>query len=116
MEETKQLIDYLCAKLGTTAEYLIPEFARYRIGYLASEVGIAILAIIIGILLFRHGGIEYHKNEDVDATDAAIPYWVFGGIIAAVGFIMSLILVPELVGYICSPTAGALQDIMKMIQ
>lgn len=113
MEEAKQLIDYLCAKLGTTAEYLLPEFARYRIGYLTSEVIIAILATIIGILLFRRGGIEYHKNKD---NDAAIPYWVIGGIIATAGLIMSLVLVPELVGYICSPTAGALQDIMRMIQ
>lgn len=113
MEETKQLIDYLCAKLGTTAEYLIPEFARYRIGYLTSEVGIAILATIIGILLFRHGEIKFQKNKD---SDEALSFWVFGGLMTAAGFIMSLILVPELVGYICSPTAGALQDIMRMIQ
>lgn len=40
MENINEIIDNLCNKLGTTAEYLIPEYAKMRIADGITAIGV----------------------------------------------------------------------------
>ena len=115
MQDVQQLIDYLCQKLGTTAEYLLPEFARYKIGSLVTQVIIGFILLIIGIkLLFK--AITEFKKEEIEDDEAIL--WLCGVpglIVSVINLIWLIEVLPNLIGYLCSPTAGALKDIAGML-
>ena len=113
IDKIAEVIDGLCEKLGTTAQYLIPELAK---AYIGSEIynviiwGIATLVCgILAVVFYKK-----HTDDDYDSAYMILSITFFG--IAVVGFIILAICGEDLVAWIASPTAKTLKIIMDKVK
>lgn len=106
--EINIVIDNLCNKLGTTVENLIPELARYHI--VMDMVGIAMcVAMIIGgsIMLRKAMGTNDCYFEDI--------FWSIGIVFIVIAAIGVVVLIAFLAGWLASPTAAAVKELIELI-
>ena len=113
IDKIAEVIDGLCEKLGTTAQYLIPELAK---AYIGSEIynviiwGIATLVCgILAVVFYKK-----HTDDDYDSAYMILSITFFG--IAVVGFIILAICGEDLVAWIVSPTAKTFKIIMDKVK
>lgn len=113
-EEVNAIIDNLCEKLGTSAKILIPELARLRIVESAVCLFIALIILAVGLITLPKAW-RYDHREDKDRFDDSffviIPaFLIFAGAIEVTAHSVSL------VGWIVSPTAKVILEIVSMLQ
>ena len=110
-EEINKVIDKLCEKLGTSAQFLIPELAKLRIVNSAVTVLIGLFITIVGVY-FLPKAWQYDHREDWSDT-----FWVVvPGSITFVGFVLLTTGIYDLAGWIASPTASAVLEIVSMLK
>ena len=106
-EEINAVIDNLCEKLGTTAQCLIPEMAK--MGIAEAIVGIIFSVIILAVLIRLFP--KTLKRDDKECSS-----W---SIVLAVVMVADVIIlwcsVFDLVGWITSPTAKAVKEIINTV-
>lgn len=113
-EEINAVIDKLCEKLGTSAQFLIPELAKLRIVNSALIVAFGLFITIVGVY-FLPKAWRYDHREDRDSYDES--YWVIlPGAITFVGFVELTTGIYGLAGWIASPTASAVLEIVNMLK
>lgn len=106
-EEINAVIDKLCEKLGTTAQCLIPEMAK--MGIAEAIVGIIFLVIILAVLI--HLFPKSLKRDDRECSSWSIALTV----VMVADVIMLWCSVFDLVGWITSPTAKAVKEIINTV-
>ena len=113
INKVSEIIEGLCEKLGTTAQYLIPELAKMSIATGIFNVIVwGITTLVSGIL-----AVVFYKKHAGDEYDVA--YMVIAIVclcVAIVGFIIFSVCGEELVGWIASPTAKAVMMILKNLK
>ena len=106
-EEINAVIDNLCEKLGTTAQCLIPEMAK--MGIAEAIVGIIFSVIILAVLIRLFP--KTLKRDDKECSS-----W---SIVLAVVMVADVIIlwcsVYDLAGWITSPTAKAVKEIINTV-
>ena len=116
-EEVTKIIDALCEKLGVAGKYLIPELARKNIAQdvaaiILTAVIVVVMAMVIrSVLVIRR--VREKKGEDTSDTTYAI---VVPVIVIGIAFIAFAVFVCDLVGWLASPTAMAIEQITEMIK
>lgn len=113
-EEVNAIIDNLCEKLGTSAKFLIPELARLRITESAICLFLALIVLAVGLITLPKAW-RYDHREDKDKYDdsffVSIPaFLIFAGTIEVTAHSVSL------AGWITSPTAKAVLEIVSMLK
>lgn len=112
MDNLNETVDYICQKLGTTAEYIIPEYAKMKI---VSNSVIALACVCAIFFVF----IIWKKFDNVvskcssDAVEAVEIILTIGGlctIIVCPIFLVSAVY--EMSKFIFSPTAAFIADIL----
>ena len=106
-EEINAVIDKLCEKLGTTAQCLIPEMAK--LGIAEAIVGIIFSAVIlvVGIRLVP----KTLKRDDRECSSWSIVL----AVIMVADVVMLWCSVLDLAGWITSPTAKAVKEIINTV-
>ena len=109
-EEINIIINNLCTKFGTTIQNLVPEMARLNI---AEGVTTVIICVIIFICLYKISVKiwNYCKTDDSDYAFFFIPIFITG-VISFVFFVSSII---SSIGWIASPMAKTIKEIISMI-
>ena len=112
MDKVSEMIEGLCEKLGTTAQYLIPEMARMNIASniynIVVWVVITALSVVVTVYLCKK-----YKAEDDE--------WFIGlslipAVLALIGFIIIAICGESLTQWIISPTAKAVMTILESLK
>lgn len=111
--DTSQVIDELAKRFGTTAEYLVKEMARY---YIATDIAHIIIGslLIVGSLIAVRIMFKKIKNDEWYEDSGKV--WIttscsIVGII--VGVVINIGSLVDCIGWIASPTAGAIHYIWK---
>ena len=104
------VIDSLCLKFGTTAEFLVPEIARYKVVLYGTLCGIGLL-LGFGALIFLI--VTYRKYDDYKSNDTWVSVLLISGFISVVGFIMFLANISDLLAWIISPYGAVVHMIVR---
>lgn len=117
MENINEIIDNLCNKLGTTAEYLIPEYAKMRIAEgITAIVVCAILLAVTGLFLRwvikKYAATDYHTDAYDLLQIAAIALF---GITAIVSAVVAIKVIPQIVRFSVAPYPAFLQDVLRLL-
>ena len=116
--EVTQIINTLCEKLGVAADILVPEMARYYIARLVFlTLTDTIVATILAIVCARI--IKWILSvEAADLGDKLVTTFLFGllpGALLIFLIVSALSNAADLIGWLASPTASAVREIMGMI-
>lgn len=116
-EEVNAIINNLCDKLGTSAKLLIPELARLRIVESAVLLAIFLVILIVGLYFLPKAWKYDHRKEDGYQYSCDDSVWfLLPCVITFVGFIGTMVHVFELAGWLASPTAKAILEIIRMVK
>lgn len=106
-EEINAVIDKLCEKLGTTAQCLIPEMAK--LGIAEAAVGIIFSAIILAVLIYLFP--KTLRRDDKECSSWSVVL----AVVMVVDVIALWCSVFDLAGWITSPTAKAVKEIINTV-
>ena len=120
MENVNDIINNLCEKLGTTIEYIVPEYAKMKIVKSLSGVGIwGIILILSLICLF----VSHRIHSELDMTDKYTETETWLGIfigsavtslLSITALIMMLIIeIPSVLTYYYTPYAAFFEDVLR---
>ena len=119
--EVTEIINALCEKLGVAADILVPEMARYYIARLAFITLVETIFAIIVAIVFAKIMRRLLSNTDTEGTDL----WdrtmtiffadLIPGILLLFLVLSALSGVTDLIGWVVSPTASAVREILGMI-
>lgn len=116
-EEVNAIINNLCDRLGTSAKLLIPELTKLRVVESAVMLAIFLLVLIVGLYFLPKAWKYDHREEDGCRYDCNDSVWfLIPSVITLVGFIGTTTYVFELVGWLTSPTAKAILEIVRMVK
>lgn len=120
MENINEIIDNICLKLGTTADLLIPEYAKMRIAesILSTVIFAALIFATVCALKFlvkavKPGGVFYESDLETEASIVGGSILVIGGIFFLIFFVDSACC---LLRYASSPTAAFVDEMLKSIK
>jgi hypothetical protein len=113
-DEINAVIEKLCEKLGTSAQFLIPELAKLKIVNSTVMVVIGLFMTVVGVYFLPEAW-RYDHREDKDRFDDSM--WVLApGSVTLVGFVVLATGIYALAGWIVSPTASAVLEIVNMLK
>lgn len=111
--ENTQIIDELSKKFGVTAEYLVEEMARYALAMNISGIVIGIIltvgSLIVIKVMFKKLKCGDWFDGDINVLACAVS-GIIGGLI---GIVLIIACLMDCVGWIVSPTAGAIHYICR---
>ena len=123
MENLNEIIDNLCNKLGTTAEFLIPEYAKMRIAeamFLRNVYGFIVIINILFFIISSYLFTKHYRNFNYREKDMAE-----GGILA-VSIICAILIVfggveffanhRDVIIFTVSPTAATIKELLGGIK
>lgn len=116
-EEVNAIINNLCDRLGTSAKLLIPELAKLRVVESTVMLAIFLLVLVVGMYFLPKAWKYDHREEDGYQYDCNDSVWfLFPAAITFVGAIGTMVYVFELAGWLASPTAKAIMEIIRMVK
>ncbi len=114
--EVNEIINNLCNKLGVAVSELIPALARYQIAHKATLCITFIILLYIGIRVVIPAAYNKLDNRDGSPWQDDIPIIsLFIVIVLVIIGIVLIITIPDLVGWIASPTGAAFKEITKVL-
>ena len=114
MDEVYKFFDYISQKFGESTETLIQEYAKSQI---ASDLTVIVIFIVMTALCVI--GFKKVKRMAEDENCSYIDDYIAEGIgyaciiLSAASLILFIIIAPELIGYIVSPTGTVLRDVLS---
>ena len=114
-KEINEIINNLCDKLGTSAKYLIPEMTRMHIaqGIFLSVVS-AVIFIICIYFARKAWAYDHRDNNSMWENDSC--WIILPMVIGLCSFIWLSTTVYNLIGWVASPTAMAIEEIVRMVK
>lgn len=113
-EDVTKIIDALCEKLGVAGKYLIPELARKNIVQDVAAIILSAVVVLVMAMVIRR--IREKEGEDMFDNTYAIVAIIVAMIVIGIAFIVFAVYVCDLVGWLASPTAMAIEQITGMIK
>ena len=114
-EKINAVINNLCEKFGTTAEFLLPEITRYELVTYGFKTLVALTVFIIFLVFTKKSW-----KMAVDAHDSDSVWW---GIMCVCIFVAGMILIfplysngTELIGWLASPYGALAHMVLKMLK
>ena len=114
IDKVSEIIEGLCEKLGTTAQYLIPELAKMNIAEGIVWFVLSFAGMAAGIYFIPKAWAYDHREDKGWCEDS---FWVlvplFATIVFGIWFLMSA---ADLAGWIASPTAKSVMTIIQILK
>lgn len=113
-KEMNEIINNLCEKLGTSAKFLIPEMAKLNIAQgVFMVIFTAIMLAICAVMTVKAWKYDHRDGQDFfdDSFFTLLPVGI--GTLMFVIFSVSLY---NLVGWLSSPTAMAIKEIVRTLK
>lgn len=110
--DVNEVINNICERLGILASELVPEMGRMKIAEFECAIIITFIILIIAVVVFAIG---MKKNKEGWVDDTADAMMVISGFAIAGGIIALLIVVPNFVGWMVSPTAKTFAYVLSKI-
>ena len=112
-QETMEIINDIALQLGVATRYIIPEFARAEIAQNAVLSAQLFVALVISTLyLTTKRAKESFDDHNSDYVGAVLA--LFACIALPASFIMLMISIHSLVGWLVSPTAKTIMYVMRL--
>ena len=114
-KEINEIINNLCEKLGTSAKFLIPEMARRYIAQgIFSSVVSAVIFIICIYFARKAWAYDHRDNNSMWENDSC--WIILPMVIGLCSFIWLSTTVYNLIGWVASPTAMAIEEIVRILR
>ena len=114
IDKVSKIIEGLCEKLGTTAQYLIPELAKMKTAELAVWFVLSFAGMAAGIYFIPKAWAYDHREDKGWSEDS---FWVIAPLFVTIVFgIWFLMSAADLAGWIASPTAKSVMTIIKTLK
>lgn len=113
-EEINAVIDNLCEKLGTTASKLLPEIAKMKTAECIATIAILVIAVVLGAMWLK-----YLVKRNVQAEwgdDLAGGALLMAAIAEPIMAVFCAYNIMSLAGWLASPTAKALFEIIDLVK
>ena len=114
MENINEIIDNICNKLGTTAEFIAPEYARMHVASSITAIVISIVGIIAYFMILRK--LFSLKDEHRYFNEIYEMFLYVGGVIAFAAFLLILLKAITLTEALASPYGYFFQKVIGMIR
>lgn len=113
-KEVNEIINNLCDKLGTSAKYLIPEMAKLNIAQCVFMVIFtAIMLALCGVTTVKAWKYD-HRDGQTFFDDSCFTLLPVG--IGTIMFVIFSVSLYNLVGWLSSPTAMAIKEIVRTLK
>ena len=110
-KEVNEIINNLCDKLGTSAKFLIPEMAKLNIAQgVFMVIFTAIMLALCAVMTVKAWKYDHRDGYTFDDSFYTLLPVGIGTII----FVIFPISLYDLIGWLSSPTAMAIKEIMRM--
>ena len=106
-------IDNICNKIGTTADILVPEFARYKEYSYLSGIIICTICIAVSASLIWIGRKIYEKVDSDE--DAYLGFYFFGGLGLFTSLLIFLIQIHGYIVWHNAPMGAAVNYIICIL-
>ena len=113
-EEINIIVNNLCDKLGTSVKLLIPELTRLRIVESVTLLVIFLIFLIVGLYFLPRVWKYDHRERNIYQDDSM--WFLFPSSIIIIGIFGTISSLFSLVGWLTSPTAKAVLEIMRMVR
>lgn len=112
-KEINEIINNLCEKLGTSAQYLIPELARKNIAEDVFQIIVSVIAFaVLGYVTPKVWRYDHSPEDQWDER-----FWIIIPVILWFGFFVVFTTATyDLVGWLASPTAKAITQLTGMLK
>lgn len=110
-DEITRIINTLCEKLGVAAGMLIPELARY---YIAKLTTTAVIFALVAVVFLRKAKSIAKQIDPGDLFDDGITPMIITTAVFGIAAVIAAVCTVELVGWIASPTAAAIEQIANL--
>lgn len=110
-----EIINEIATRLGVAAEYIIPEFARMNIAQHAiSLVALLCMAAISILYLNSKRAKDSFRDDYDDPCGAALTFFsIVAVFVCTIGILFEAY---DLVGWIASPTAKTIVDVVRLMR
>lgn len=114
-KEINAVINNLCDKLGTSAKFLIPELTRMHI---VQEIFMSVVSVILFCVCvyFARKAWAYDHRDGNSMWKNDSSWIILPMIVGFVSFVWLTTSVYSLVGWLASPTAMAIKEIVGMVK
>jgi Na+-driven multidrug efflux pump len=112
MDKVAEIIGSLCEKLGTTAQYLIPEMAKM---HTANSLFWMIAWIVIFIVALIILPFSYKAKQENDDSDTFAILLVLNVLVILVVLVCGLCCASDLIKWNASPTAMAITTLLNKV-
>lgn len=122
MEHVNDIINNLCERLGTTIEYIVPEYAKMKIVEGLSEIGICGVILILSLICLF---VSYRKYSKFEGSGKLTETEVWNGILigsaitslfSILAFIILLtVQIPEILKFYNTPYAAFIEDLIRQV-
>jgi hypothetical protein len=112
INKVSEIIEGLCEKLGTTAQYLIPEMARMNIASGIYNIIVWVVITALGIV----AAVYLYKKYKAEEEDWIMALSLIPATLALIGFIVIALCGEDLIQWFSSPTAKAVMTILKSLK
>ena len=120
MEHVNDIINNLCEKLGTTVEYIVPEYDKMKIVEGLSQIGICGIILVLSLICLF---VSHRMHSKLDETDRFTETEVWMAILVGSGvtslfsimaFVIVLIIeMPRVLTYYYTPYAAFVEDVIQ---
>ncbi len=113
-EEINAVIDNLCEKLGTTASKLLPEIAKMKTAECITTMAMLVIAVMLGAVWLKY---LVKRNVQAEWEDEAAAGALVVSIMVEIAITIGcMVSITSLAGWLASPTAKALFEIIDMVK
>lgn len=114
-DKASKIINGIASQLGVAAEYIIPEFARMNIAQHTTSLVALLCIVTISILYLNSKRAKDSFRDDYDDPCGAVLTF-FSTVAVFVCTIGILFETYDLVGWIASPTAKTIEDVVRLMK
>lgn len=114
-DKAMEIINNIASQLGVTAGYIIPEFARVKIAQNAVlSAQLVVVLVISALYLTTKRAKESFDDHNDDYAGAVLVF--FACIALPASFVMLMISMHSLVGWLVSPTAKTIMYVVGLMK
>lgn len=114
MDNINEVIDNICTRIGTTAERMVPEYARMKITSSAVLLVLLLVIFAVSIAAVRCAYKRYKEDEyDEARTGALLGAVIFAAVASFVFLIFGVDAILTITKYSAAPYAAFIEEMLK---
>lgn len=124
MENVNSIINDICEKLGTTVEYVIPEYAKMKIASSCGSIIVLLVVVAVYLILLQRCK-RFYENYDRHTSSlyqdglkdfAGFAAFIVGILLSIITALVLSVEIPVLFKFLASPTGAFVEDVLSSVK